>query len=174
MSSPFYALGRAADGLRFVISAVVIALFCVMMGAVLAQVGGRYVFNYSIAGATELATFSQIWLVLLGAGVAMARGQHVAIDFLPARLPLPLARVALIAIAAVTITFLAVLAYGSFPLIRMATMQTSSALHMPMWIMYLCIPVGSAYIALELLRSIADRWADPFAPPADVLEEAAA
>lgn len=173
MSSAFYLLGRLADGLRFAISAVVIVLFCVMMAAVLAQVGGRYIFNYSIAGATELATFSQIWLVLLGAGVAMARNQHVAIDVLPARLPLPLARAASIAIAAVTIAFLAVLAYGSLPLIRMGTFQTSSAMLLPMWIMYLCLPVGAAYVALELVRSVVQRWNDPFAPAADP-EEAAA
>lgn len=173
MAMAFHLLGRFADALRFAISAVVVVLFCIMMAAVLAQVGGRYVFNYSIASATELATFSQIWLVLLGAGLAMARSQHVAIDFLPARLPLPMARLVSIAIAAVTITFLATLAYGSFPLIRMGTFQTSSAMRVPMWTMYLCLPVGAAYIALELVRSVVERWDNPFAPT-EHPEEAAA
>ncbi|GGE41344.1 hypothetical protein GCM10007276_18430 [Agaricicola taiwanensis] len=173
MSSAFSAAAAVVHGLRSVISAIVVLLFCVMMGAVLVQVGGRYIFNYSIAMATELATFSQIWLVLLGSGVAMARNQHVAIDFLPAMLPLPLARVAMVLIAAVTIAFLAVLAWGSLPLLRLGTMQTSSAMHLPMWVMYSCLPAGAFYIALELMVSVCNRWEDPFPNAEDTEAEVA-
>ncbi|MEB3418250.1 TRAP transporter small permease [Salipiger marinus] len=166
-------LERLCLALRRVVSGVVILLFSVMMTAVLVQVAGRYVFNYSIAQAAEIATFSQIWLVLLGAGVAVARGQHVAIDMLPARLPLPMARVALVAIALVTVAFLAVLAWGSQPLLRMGEFQTSPALRIPMKWIYLCLPMGAAYMALELLLSVLQRWDDPFPPPqVDDAEEA--
>lgn len=159
--------------LRRLASAAVILLFSAMMVAVLVQVAGRYVFNYSIASASEIATFCQIWLVLLGSGVAMARNQHVAIDMLPARLPLAYARVALLAIAAVTIAFLAVLAWGSLPLMKIGRIQSSPALGLPMVWIYLCLPVGAAYIALELLFSVARRWDDPFPEPtADPHEEA--
>jgi TRAP-type C4-dicarboxylate transport system permease small subunit len=61
--------------------------------------------------------------------------------------------------------FLAVLAWGSLPLLRMGTMQTSSAMHLPMWIIYSCLPAGAFYIALELLVSIVRRWRDPFPAP---------
>ncbi|MBO0906507.1 TRAP transporter small permease [Jiella sonneratiae] len=159
--------------LRRLASGAVILLFSVMMIAVLVQVVGRYLLNYSIASATEIATFSQIWLVLLGAGVAMARNQHVAIDMLPAMLPLPLARIALLAIAAVTIAFLAVLAYGSLPLLKLGAFQSSPALGLPMKWIYLCLPVGAAYIAIELILSVVRRWYDPFPEPvADGIEEA--
>ncbi|MEI4472902.1 TRAP transporter small permease [Frigidibacter sp. MR17.24] len=159
--------------LRRLVSGVVIVLFAVMMIAVLAQVGGRYVFGYSIAQAAEIATFSQIWLVLLGSGVALARGQHVAIDMVPAALPRPLARVALVAIAVVIATFLAVLAWGALPLIRMGAFQTSPALRIPMRDVYLCLPVGAGYMALELILSVIRRWDDPFPPPEVEAEEIA-
>ena len=168
------ALGTGIHVLRRAMSVVVVLLFSIMMIAVLVQVGGRYVFNYSIAAATEIATFSQIWLVMLGSGIAMARRQHVAIDLLPAQLPLPLARAASVLIAILTVSFLAVLAYGSLPLLRLGMMQTSSAMQMPMWIMYVCMPVGAAYITLELIVSVGERWADPFAPIHSDLEEEAA
>ena len=142
-----------------------------MMVAVLVQVAGRYLFNYSIAQASEIATFSQIWLVLLGAGVALAKGQHVAIDILPARLPLPWARAALLLIAAVVLSFLAVLAWGSQPLLRMGEFQTSPALRIQMKYIYLCLPIGAAYMALELLLSVMLRWNDPFPPPKPDTEE---
>ncbi|KMK64796.1 TRAP transporter small permease [Puniceibacterium sp. IMCC21224] len=158
-------LERLCLVLRRVVSGAVILLFSVMMTAVLMQVGGRYVFNYSIAQAAEIATFCQIWLVLLGGGVAVARGQHVAIDMVPAALPLPAARVALVAIAAVGMAFLATLAWGSLPLIRMGEFQTSPSLRMPMKYMYFCLPAGAAYMGLELLLSVLQRWDDPFPPP---------
>ncbi|RBO54000.1 TRAP transporter small permease [Rhodovulum sp. BSW8] len=159
--------------LRRLVSGVVILLFSVMMAAVLVQVAGRYVFNYSIAQASEVATFCQIWLVLLGAGVAMARGQHVAIDMIPARFSRPWARAALVFIALVSAAFLAVLAWGSQPLIRMGEFQTSPSLRVPMMYMYLCLPVGAAYIALELFLSVIQRWDDPFPPPSAGQEEEA-
>ena len=168
----FAYLERLCLALRFVVSGVVILLFSVMMISVLVQVGGRYVFNYSIAQASEIATFSQIWLVLLGSGVAVARGQHVAIDMLPAKLPLPAARVALVAIALVIATFLAVLAYGSLPLLRMGEFQSSPALRVPMKYVYICLPFGAGYMALELLLTVIQRWDNPFPPPEPDAEEA--
>jgi len=168
----FALLERLCLALRFVVSGVVILLFSVMMISVLVQVVGRYVFNYSIAQASEIATFSQIWLVLLGSGVAVAKGQHVAIDMLPAKLPLPAARVALVAIALVIATFLAVLAYGSLPLLRMGEFQSSPALRVPMKYVYICLPFGAGYMALELLLTVIQRWDNPFPPPEPDAEEA--
>ncbi|WP_172329585.1 TRAP transporter small permease [Mangrovicoccus sp. HB161399] len=158
--------------LRHAVSAVVIALFAVMMASVLVQVGGRYLFGYSIAPASEIATFCQIWLVLLGSGVAIARSQHVAIDMLPAALPLPAQRVLLVIIAAVTLGFLWVLGTNAGPLIKMGAFQTSPALRIPMKYMYWCLPAGAAYIALEALLALARRWSDPFPEPS-IDEEAA-
>ena len=159
--------------LRAAISAVVVALFSVMLVAVLVQVAGRYFLNFSIAQAAEIATFCQIWLVLLGAGVAVSRGQHVAIDILPSKLPLAGARVALVLIALVSGAFLAVLAYGSLPLLKMGEFQTSPSLRVPMKYMYACLPVGAVYMILELLLSVIQRWNDPFPPPQPETEEEA-
>ena len=167
------AVERVCLVLRRAVSALVVVLFSVMLIAVLAQVAGRYFFNFSIAQAAEIATFCQIWLVLLGAGVALARGQHVAIDVLPSQLPLPLARLALIAIALVSAAFLAVLAYGTLPLIKLGQFQTSPALQMPMKYMYACLPVGAIYMMLELVLSVVQRWDDPFPPPSVETEEEA-
>ncbi|PTV95906.1 TRAP-type C4-dicarboxylate transport system permease small subunit [Rhodobacter aestuarii] len=148
--------------LRRVISGVVILLFAVMMTSVLVQVAGRYIFNFSIAQASEIATFSQIWLVLLGAGIAVSRSQHVAIDVVPAMLPRAQARLALLAISGISIAFLAVLAYGSLPLIKMGAFQTSPTLRIPMKYMYFCLPAGAAYMALEMVLAVIQRWHDPF------------
>ncbi|MGA0614142.1 TRAP transporter small permease [Paracoccus sp. KR1-242] len=169
----FAIIERICLVLRAIVSAVVVALFSVMLVAVLVQVAGRYFLNFSISQAAEIATFCQIWLVLLGAGVTLARGQHVAIDLLPSKLPLAGARVALVLIALVSGAFLAVLAYGSLPLLKLGQFQTSPSMRVPMMYMYACLPVGAAYMILELVLSVVQRWDDPFPPPKPETEEEA-
>ncbi|MFH5773424.1 TRAP transporter small permease [Paracoccus sp. NGMCC 1.201697] len=169
----FAIIERICLVLRAIVSAVVVALFSVMLVAVLVQVAGRYFLNFSISQAAEIATFCQIWLVLLGAGVTLARGQHVAIDLLPSKLPLAGARAALVLIALVSGAFLAVLAYGSLPLLKLGQFQTSPSMRVPMMYMYACLPVGAAYMILELVLSVVQRWDDPFPPPKPETEEEA-
>ena len=78
----------------------------------------------------------------------------------------------LVAIALVIATFLAVLAYGSLPLLRMGEFQSSPALRVPMKYVYICLPFGAGYMALELLLTVIQRWDNPFPPPEPDAEEA--
>ena len=95
---------------------VVAACFAYMTLAVLAQVLGRYVFNYSISWTEETAKFAQIRVVPIGAGITMRRGLHVAVDVLDAMLPLSLARALMVLAAIGCLWFLGVVVYGSLPL----------------------------------------------------------
>src|SRR5690606_6102795 len=77
----------ALTALRRTIDAVAILLRAAMTFLVLAQILGRYAFNYAISWSEESATFVQVWLVALGAGIAMRNRQHVGIDFIIAKFP---------------------------------------------------------------------------------------
>lgn len=156
-------LWRIIAGIRAVTAGVVIVCFIYMTVAVLAQVFGRYLFNYSISWTEETARFAQIWVVLIGAGITMRRGLHVAIDSLPAMLPLRVARIVKVAISAGCLWFLGVVVYGSVPLLQLGwSFETSPVLLIPMWIIYSCIPLGAAYFGLEIVLSVVDRWDRPF------------
>lgn len=142
-------LTRLLAGVRAVVAGAVIVLFLYMAVAVLAQVIGRYVFNFSIDWAVESATFAQIWMVLLGAGYAMRHGLHVSVDILVAKLPRMLVRVLNAVITVLCLWFIWVVFDGSFRLIQVGALQTSPALQIPMSYPYLAIPVAMAYLALE-------------------------
>ncbi len=147
--------------LRAVVTWAVILFYGYMAVAVLIQVLGRYVFNYSIGWAAETATFAQIWMVLLGAGIAMRRNLHVGVDVLAQRLPVPVLRLLTLLIGAICLWFLWRAVVGSFGLIRIGQIQTSPALGIPMWLPYLSLPIGLAYFALELVLALVRRWRDP-------------
>jgi TRAP-type C4-dicarboxylate transport system permease small subunit len=142
---------------------MVIVLFVIMMCGVLIQVGGRYAFNYSISGTEETARFAQVWMVLFGAGVAMRLGRHVAIDVLVTCLPVALSRVLNVLIVAGSLWFLSLVVIGTLPLIEVGKFETSPALQLPMWIMYLSLIVGSIYFAIEVVLWLVDRWKNPHA-----------
>ena len=155
-------IGRTVQGLRTIAVWVVVACFVYMTLAVLAQVFGRYVFNYSISWTEETAKFAQIWVVLIGAGITMRRGLHVAVDVLAAMLPLNLARVLMVVVAAGCLWFLGIVIYGSLPLIELGWMfERSPVLLVPMWIIYLCLPIGAFYFAFEMILSPCLRVALP-------------
>ena len=156
-------MGKIIAGIRAAFEIVVIVCFAYMTLAVLVQVFGRYVFNYSISWTEETANFAQTWVVLMGTGITMRRGLHVAVDALAAMLPLGLARTLSIFVSAGGIWFLGVVFYGSLPLIELGWMfERSPVLLVPMWIIYLCLPIGAFYFALEMVLSVIERWDRPF------------
>ena len=156
-------LSRVVAVARLVVAVIVVACFAYMTLAVLAQVFGRYVFNYSISWTEETARYAQIWVVLMGAGIAMRRGLHVAVDALAAMLPLGWARALSIVIAAGGLWFLGIVVYGSLPLIELGWLfETSPVLQLPMWVIYLSLPLGAIYFAIELVARVVDRWDQPF------------
>lgn len=161
------------SGLRSIAKWSVIVFYSYMAIAVLVQVLGRYVFNYSIGWASETATFAQIWMVLLAAGIAMERNLHVGVDVLAARLPLPLFRLTSLVIAAACLWFLFQAINGSFAMIQIGFIQTSPAIGLPMWIPYLSLPVGLTYFALELVLAFVRKWRDPYGQEAQIAEDAA-
>ena len=147
--------------LRKTADVFVSACFAFMICGVLVQVAGRYVFNYSIAGTEEAARFAQVWMVLVGAGVAMRFGKHVAIDAVMALMPLQAARVLNLFISIGCVGFLVVVIVGTQPLMMIGQFETSPAMGIPMWTMYLCLIVGSIYFAIEVVLLFFHRWDNP-------------
>jgi TRAP-type C4-dicarboxylate transport system permease small subunit len=136
-------------GIRFLISVCVVVLFSYMVIAILTLVAGRYVFGFSVAGAAETATFAQIWVIFLAAGIAMREKLHIGVDILYEALPVVLKRITALFILLLGSWFLWLAILGSQRLLQIGQMQTSSALGIPMWIPYLSLPVGLGYFFLE-------------------------
>lgn len=155
-------LRKLIDGLRRVFTVLVVSCFVFMLVAVGFQVLGRYVFGFSIGDATEAASFAQVWLGLTGVGIAMRRGTIFAIDVFPQSLSLRPARVLSVIIAGLNLFFLAVLIYGGWILFQLGFGQTSPTILIPMWIIYIMIPIGMSYFALEVVLRTIEHWDEPF------------
>jgi TRAP-type C4-dicarboxylate transport system permease small subunit len=155
------AAGKVTAGLRSIMMWLVIGFFAYMGVAVLVQVIGRYIFNYSIDWAAESATFAQVWMIMLAAGLAMQKNLHVSVDALANILPVAVLRILTIVVAVPCLWFLWQAIVGSLTLIDIGRIQTSPVLQIPMWIPYLSLPIGLSYFGMELILSLVEKWRDP-------------
>jgi TRAP-type C4-dicarboxylate transport system permease small subunit len=132
---------------------IVASAFLVIMSvATFANVIARYVFATPIPWAEELARYSFIWLVFIGAAVCTKRGRHVAVDAAVKLLP-AFGRQFCDLLVKVGITLLtAILVYYGVVLMLSAT-QPTSTLNIPTYLVYLAVPLSGLSI---LLRTLAD------------------
>lgn len=144
--------------IRSLINWLVIIFFSYMVIAVFYQVLGRYIFHYKLGIAAETATYAQIWMVLLAAGIAMKKNMHVGVDILLRVLPKKFQKIIIILSFILVLSFLILALKGCFALILVGFESTSPALGIPMWIPYLSVPIGIIYITLELLFVTISRY----------------
>jgi TRAP-type C4-dicarboxylate transport system permease small subunit len=156
----------ALSALRRIVDLVAMTLLFVMVFLILAQILGRYVFNYSISWTEEIATFAQIWLVMLGAGIAMRNRQHVGIDFLVTRCSFAVQRIVKGIGFLLGSWFLLVVISGSFGLLAIGLLVKSPALQIPLAIPYSALLVGMSYFLLEFAIATLPEIRDPACAPA--------
>jgi TRAP-type transport system small permease protein len=126
--------------------------------AVFLQVLFRYVLDLPLFWTEEFARYCLIWASLLGAGVALFRGQHLAMDFFVQRFP-PMLRWAAVRVSQLAVAaILVVVVWGGVELMQITKFQLSPALRIPMSYPYMAIPSGAlimlVHVAAALLRPV--------------------
>jgi C4-dicarboxylate transporter, DctQ subunit len=117
----------------------------------------RYIFLAPISWAEEMSLYLMVWIVFVGASVAVRTRGHIAVDLLPLVLsPLGRHRLAIV-IGVLVLIFLAAFFYysGQHTLRVRASGQVTPVMLAPMWLTYLALPVGSA---LMFVRTCQVLW----------------
>lgn len=133
-----------------------IATLVLMVLLIFGQVVGRYVFQSAPSWTEEFARYIHIFQVWIGAGYAVKLREHIKVTAFvnifngAARKIMDIASTliwfVLIVLVAVfgTQLVLATLQYG----------QVSPATQIPMWIVYLAVPLGSVSMAVRLIQQL--------------------
>jgi TRAP-type C4-dicarboxylate transport system permease small subunit len=122
----------------------------------LVQVVLRYIFRTPLVWTEEASVFLMIWMAFVGAGVAMRRGAHIAMLILVERLPRWLSRSLLTSSRLLMLAFLVVIAWQGWLLAMSVGGQRSPALAIAMTWPYLTMPLGSLFMATQLIASMMD------------------
>ncbi|GGK50861.1 TRAP transporter small permease [Salinarimonas ramus] len=145
------------DKLNAVLALVVGALLAVTAGAVLYQVIVRFVLtaagiNVSAPWTEELARYTLIWMVFLGAGVGCRRAQMIALEFLVRRMPARIGVPIRYGTIALSIAFFGLLFWIGLPFVELGRTETSPVMNLEKSVVYWALPVGAM---LMILNSIA-------------------
>jgi TRAP-type C4-dicarboxylate transport system permease small subunit len=122
----------------------------------------RYVLLFPLFWTEEFARYCLVWSSLLAAGVALKKGQHIAVTFVAERFPKRIRAMAALGGDIFVGALLAVILWGGMYLVLLTRNQLSPAMRLPMSLPYMAIPTGSAVMLFHVLTSIHRRSREIF------------
>lgn len=139
----------------------VAAIFAVMVVIGLMQVFHRFALNSSLSWSEEAQIFGHIYIVFLGIPIAYRRGAHMYMetfrDMYPARVGAAFDLLVELIWAAFAVSLMVL----GFQVSRVAALQGSPGLEIPMSYPYYGMVLGGAYLGLVAARRIVDWFIEP-------------
>ncbi len=140
-----------------ILGSILVFLMTIMVIAVLWQVFSRYVMQSPSSVTEELARYLLIWIGILGAAYAAGQQEHLAINLLEEKLDKPKKKKLRILINILIIFFgFTVLIIGGSNLVYVNFLlgQSSAALEIPLYIVYLVVPLSGILIIVYKVNEI--------------------
>jgi len=136
-------------------------LMALLVIDVMWQVITRFLLNSPSSFTDELARYLLIWLGLLGAALVSGHKMHLAIDLVSMKISDPKLqnRLAIFIETVVVITTIAIMVYGGSILVYTiwSLGQTSTALQIPLSIVYSIVPISGVLITYFAVEDILSR-----------------
>lgn len=136
-------------------------LFLITMSILIfLQVVSRYVFGNSFTWTEELSRYLFIWLIFLTIGISFKENKHISIDvvldILPPFVQKVVKQLNYIVLLAISILFV----WEGYVMVAQMQMfgQTSANLQLPMWWVYLSLPVGFLLTIIRLIQASIILW----------------
>ena len=138
------------------------AILAVMALIGLLQVFHRFVLNSSLSWSEEAQIFGHIWIVFLGIPIAYQRGAHLYIETFCDKLPRRWRAGFDLLVELMWAAFAVSLVVLGTMVSRVAALQESPGLEIPMSYPYYSMVFGGAYLALVAARRVAAWFARHF------------
>ena len=134
------------------IGAILLAVMTVVMAS---EVVMRYFIGHSLIWAEELVRYLFIWFIFLGSAYCIPVKQHITVDLLVQVLPEKVAHAIECITTVLWILLCGVMTYltASYTMTVLQRGELSTALHVPMWTIYLAMPTGFFLMTVRLVIS---------------------
>lgn len=116
----------------------------------------RYFFKSSTTWAEEVIRYMMIWITFIGGSLCTRDYLHVGITLLAENSTPKVAKILTALAEIVSGIFSFIIAYYSLEntLLVLKTSQLSSALRMPMWIVYISLPIGCTFMGIRFIHNV--------------------
>ncbi|CAI8195565.1 MAG: C4-dicarboxylate TRAP transporter small permease protein DctQ [Arcobacter lacus] len=121
------------------------------------NVVARYVFDASFVWASELSIYLFLWSAFFGAAYCFKKDAHIAVTIILDIVPTPIAKIMLILSHAITLGFLAAVSYYGYEYLLLVIDLDERSIDlwdMPMWIIYLVVPVSFGLASYRVLEKL--------------------
>jgi TRAP-type transport system small permease protein len=136
-----------------VLAVTSVVSFC-MIVIVFVQVIARYVMHDSLSWSEEIARYLLVWTIFLSAGYVLGQGAHIFLDVVFNAFPKKLQKIFRLISNLLLLAFSYVVTQYGIELVQVGMKQKSSAVGIPMSLVYLAIPVGGGLLLLYCLFEI--------------------
>lgn len=140
-----------------ILGGFLVFLMSIMVLAVLWQVFSRYIMDSPSSITEEMARYLLIWIGILGAAYASGQQEHLAINLLEEKLNKKNRKRLRIGIDLLIIFFCAtvlIIGGGNLVYVNYDLGQTSAALEIPLYIVYLVAPLSGLLIIVYKINEI--------------------
>ena len=134
---------KAIDTINKVVGILLALMLGVMSILIILQVISRFVINLPLTWSEELSRYLMIYIVFLGASLAMRHNKLISIELLPETLTGNKRKLVIILVMIISIIFFAILFLQGIDMLPLVQMQSSPGLQLSMAIPYASIPIGS-------------------------------
>jgi TRAP-type C4-dicarboxylate transport system permease small subunit len=139
-----------------ILKTICFLLMLAMVIIIFSQVVARYAFANSLSWSEELGRYLFVWMTFIGSAIAVRNKLHVSLDMFVTHLPRQFQKLCLIISYLSMAIFTSVLIYGGYRFVLRASQQISAAMQLPMYYVYIVLPVGGGLILFYILKSFYD------------------
>jgi TRAP-type C4-dicarboxylate transport system permease small subunit len=137
---------------------LLIALVGILTVCVFLQVLIRFVFKFPIPWTEEVSRIAFVYIIFVGATIAVRDKTHINVDVLLVMLPSEVTRwiqrIGLVLVAG----FLIFMIWQGIIFVRATGVQVTPVMQLPFRHLYLIIPSSGALMLLYLILGVADEW----------------
>ena len=145
--------------LEIVSAVAAVFLLIVNVGDIVLGIVMRYCFAQSIIWTEEVARYSLVWLAMLGAAGACARGDQMAVDFLVPYFPRPIRLFAQAMRVGVQTCVLCILIWFGAQNVAGTWQMKTMALGIPKALPLMAVPIGMSMLLTQILAQTWRGWA---------------
>lgn len=141
---------------KYLLTAILVTISVVLV----VQVFMRYFVNSPLVWAEELARYLLVWCTMIGTSLAVRESRHIVVDFAPILFgPRSVGVFRLISMLGIIVFSIVIIIY-SVPFVQRVQQmnQLSPSLEIPVWWVYLALPVGAAASILRAIQQIYLQW----------------
>ena len=147
----------ALSRLCALLHALTAAFLALILAMVFLQVVFRYLLQVSVPFTEEAARYFGVWMVFMGAAVAVARDRHIRVTFLIERAPGRLRTVLLLISDLLVLTFNGIIVIGGLRLTYLNWNQSAITFPVTVSVLYIAVALSAVCSILFTLRLVRRR-----------------